>query len=107
MTVVPIVGGPPGAACRGGVLRKVDPGTAATDAVTAISTGPRRTVGGCFFVVAVIAILYPLPNVAMHVVETERIGLERSNWRGLAVIPLAAATVTIGVPLADLGAPVI
>jgi hypothetical protein len=37
------------------------------------------------------AVLEPFPNIANHVVETERIGGERTDRSRLAVIPLAAA----------------
>src|SRR5436190_14391816 len=50
-----------------------------------------------------IAILHPLPHVASHIVEAERIRLERSDGRGSR--PLAAATIAIGIPLTDLVAP--
>ena len=71
--------GCPSAVGRAEDPRTADPGTAADDAATAISTGPRRTVGGRSFVVVVIAILHPLPDVARHVVKTERIGRRTSQ----------------------------
>src|SRR5262249_38119691 len=80
---VPVAGG------RADVLRKVAPGSAADAAATAISTGPRRTICGRFFVIFMIAILHPLPHIAGHVVEAERIGRERSDRRGLTIVPFA------------------
>jgi hypothetical protein len=72
---MPADGGVPGASGRAEVLRKVAPGTATNHRLTAVTNGPRRTIGGCCIVIAVIAILHPLPHVAGHIVEAERIGL--------------------------------
>src|SRR5580704_8542936 len=101
----PEAGGEPQPEGRAGELRRVDPGPAAGDTAAAISAGPRRTIGGRPAVVAMGAILDPLPYVAGRVVEAERIGLERSGRRGLAIVPAAAASVAIGVALADRVAP--
>jgi hypothetical protein len=104
----PEVGGVPGAAGRAEALRIVAPGTAAKDTGTAaISAGPCRTVWGRSVIVGMIAILHPLEHVTRHVVEAERVGLERADRRGLAVIPLAAAAIAVGIFLADLVTPVI
>ena len=73
---VPIAGGGPVAAGRAEDPRIVEPGTAADDAATANLSRPRRTISGCSVVIVVIAVLDPLPDVAMHVVEAERIGRE-------------------------------
>jgi hypothetical protein len=88
--IVPVVGGEPAAVGRAEELRIVIPDTAADDTVTAISADPSRTICGRSVVVAVIAILDPLPDIARwescagipparifgHVVEAERIGGE-------------------------------
>jgi hypothetical protein len=42
---------------------------------------------------------YPLCAVAGHIEKAERVWLERSDWRGFAIVPLAAAAVAAGVPL--------
>src|SRR5262249_33661991 len=66
---------------------------------------PWRTVWRRSLVIAVIAILDPFPEVAVHVVEAERVGEERADWRRLPAIPLTAAAVAVGVPVPDLVAP--
>src|SRR5262249_47707726 len=60
---------------------------------------------GCSLVIVMIAILNPLPDVTGHVVEPERIGLERSDWRGLLIVPLAATAVAVGIVSSNLVAP--
>ena len=77
---VPIVGGEPVAAGGADILRSGAPGTAANHAVTAVTNDPHRTIGGSLIVISVIAILYPLPHIAGHIVEAERIRFERSDW---------------------------
>src|SRR5262249_43048212 len=81
------------------------PRTAADHTDVASQSAPRQAIRRCVVVGIVIAILYPLKYVARHVVEAKLIGLERSDRRGLPVIPLAAAPITVGVALADLLAP--
>ena len=44
---------------------------------------PGRTVRGCPFVVSVQTILDPFPDVAVHIVEAERIGSKRADGSGL------------------------
>src|SRR5262249_57288544 len=68
-------------------------------------TFPRRAVHGCSLVVDMKAILDPFPDVAVHVVEAKRVGSKRADRSRLLVIPLAAATVAIGVVVTDLLAP--
>ena len=75
--VVPGAGGVPLAGGGAEALWLPEPGTAANATHIAVTTGPRRAIGGRPVIVAVIAILHPLPHVARHVVEAERIGLER------------------------------
>ena len=90
---------------RAEVLRIKEPGTAANDTAATVTSPPRRAVRGCTLVAVVEAILHPFPDVAVHVVEAERIGGERADRRRLLVVPLAAAAVAVGVALADLVAP--
>src|SRR5262249_11271751 len=54
----------------------VEPGAATKDTHFAITTGPSRTVGGRSIVGIVIAILDPLEDVAVHLIETPRVRLE-------------------------------
>ena len=56
-------------------------------------------------VVSVPAIGGPLPGIAQHSVEPKRIGRKTVDVRVEAIVPLAAATVAIGVVLADGVAP--
>src|SRR5262249_36517723 len=77
--VNPVRRGPPEAVGRTEARGNVDPGTAADDMGLTIAICPGLAVHGCPVVVLAIAILHPLPHVAGHVVEAERIGLERSN----------------------------
>jgi len=105
--VVPEVGGEPVAGGGAEAPRRVVPLTASGDMPTAFSAGPCRTICGSSAVVRMIAILHPLRHVAGHVVKAERIVLERVDWRGSMPVPRAAAPRTIGVPRADLLAPVI
>jgi len=98
----------PVAGSRANVLRLVVPGTAADDTVIASAGCPRRTIGGRPFIVFVKAIFHPVPHIARHVIEPERIVRERADGRGLASVPLAvAAAVTIGVVFAYLITPII
>src|ERR1043166_8864442 len=86
--------------------RREVPGTAAVDMVRAVAAcDPGRTVRRRAFVVAMDAVLDPLKNIPDHVIEAERIGLERADGRCLHVIPVAAAALAIGVVLADVIAP--
>jgi Autotransporter beta-domain len=103
--VVPVGGAAPATAGRAEVLRTEVPRTAAEDTETAVSRYPRRTIPRSSCVGAIPAILHPLIQVSVHVVETERIGFERPDRRRLLVVPLAAAVLAVRVPLADLVAP--
>src|SRR5262245_14226773 len=86
-----------------------DPGTATNDMVDAIASIQSRAVRRRFIVIALIAILDPFPNVAIHVVQAERIGRNRGDWCGFWVLfiicPMAAATAAICVSVSDLVAP--
>src|ERR1700680_1657422 len=61
---------------RSEVRRNVEPGTAADEMATAITRFPRRAIRGRPVVVSVIAVLDPLPDIAVHVIEAERRGRE-------------------------------
>src|SRR5262249_1203304 len=73
--------------------------------VAAIASYPCRPIPGRTIVVLMIAVLDPLEHVTGHIVEAERIRLERSDRCGLLAVPLAAAAVAGGVLLANLVAP--
>src|SRR5262245_50061073 len=73
--------------------------------VSAIGAKPSRAVRRRSIVVALIAVFDPFPNVAMHVVQAERIGSKRADWCGLNILPLAAATAAVCISLSDLIAP--
>ena len=81
------------------------PRATANDMVSAIGANPSRAVRRRSIVVALITVFDPFPNVAMHVVQAERIGSKRADWCGLNVLPLAAATAAICISLSDLVAP--
>ena len=75
--VEPRVGGVPVAVSRAEGGRSVAPGTAAPDAVLAFATvigQPWRAVRWRPFIIAMLAVLGPCPDVAYHVVETEFVG---------------------------------
>src|ERR1700730_6836607 len=101
-----IVGGEPEAEGRAETHWIADPGTAANDTVVAIALCcPGRSVLGCALVVAVQTILDPLPDVAVHIVETELVGRKRADRCRLPAVPLAAAAVAVGIIFADFVAP--
>src|SRR6266404_7210703 len=104
--VVPVVLLVPVAVRRPWVCRIVVPGTAADDTFLAIPCRPRKAIGGRPVVVLMPAILHPLPHIAGHIVEAERIGLERSDRRGSQFAPLVFAAMAVGVFFVDLVAPV-
>ncbi len=54
--------------------RRVEPGTAANDPVTAVACYPRRAIRRRSIVVAMPAILHPFINIAEHVVEAKFVG---------------------------------
>ena len=72
----PIVFGVVVAGSRTGALWNLphDPRTTANDMINAIAKNQSRTVRRRSIVIVLIAILDPFPNVAMHVVQAERIG---------------------------------
>jgi len=75
----------------------VAPGAATDDAVAWIGAlNPGRPVRRRAEIGVVPAVLDPLLDVSMHVVESEGVGLERTGRRRLLKIPSAAAPVAIG-----------
>src|SRR6266540_1705359 len=81
------------------------PGSATDDVVSAAGANPSRAVRRRSIVIALIAILDPFPNVAIHVVQAERIGRKRADWCSFIIGPLAAATAAICISVSDLVAP--
>src|SRR5262249_61341308 len=74
--------------------------------VDAIASNQRRAVRTRSIVIALIAVLDPFPNIAIHVMQTERIGRKRADWCGFFIIrPPAAATAAICISVADIVAP--
>src|SRR5262249_57726805 len=82
------------------------PGAAANDTVRAIASNQSGAVRWRSIVMAMIAIFDPFPNVAIHVVQAERVGRKRADWCGFSLIrPLTAATAAICISVSDLVAP--
>ena len=52
---------------------------------------PSRTIRRCARIVLVLMILTPFPDIAMYIVQPERIGIERTDRGGLFAAPLATA----------------
>src|SRR5262245_9427007 len=100
-----IVGGEPEAQRRAQPHRIADKRTAANEPVVAVASDPGRAVVRCAVVIGMQTILDPLPDVAVHVVEAERVGRKRADRRGLAAVKIAAAAVAVGVVFAELVAP--
>ena len=81
-------------------------GTAAAyDTRAAIGPRPGRAIRRRAGIAVLVAVLRPLPHVAMHVVQSERVGRERAGRRGLLVVPHATAPVAVGAASADFIAP--
>jgi len=94
---VPVDGGEPEAGRRAELPRIVDPGTAAEHTVFATPGGPCRTAGRRVVVVFVIAVLDPLPDVPMHLIEPPWVRSETVNRHGLfSILALRAAVVGYG-----------
>ena len=75
-------------------MRGVVPGTAANNAKIAVATNSRHTIARVAGILFIPAILGPFPYVAMHVVETPRIGGETvDGHRPLAPHALEAARI--------------
>jgi hypothetical protein len=91
----------PAAAGRAETLGNIFPGPAADDTVGATAAcSPRRAVRRRSIVIIVIAILDPLRDIAVHIVEPKLIRCELSDLGGQR-----AAAVTAGVARANLVAP--
>src|SRR5262245_47125446 len=71
----------------------------------AVRLGPRAAVGGRGQIALVPAVLGPLPDIAEHAVEPERIGLERIDLGEDFVIIGAAAAIAVRAARADFVAP--
>src|SRR4029079_8621587 len=72
----------------------VVPGSTAQDAESAVAGGPGSAVRRRARIAALVAVLDPLPDVAVHIVETEGVAGERPHVeRLLAVEALRAAAV--------------
>ena len=58
------------------LVNETGPGTSTQPMVAAIASHPRRSVDRCMTVVLVYAVLYPLPDIANHFIETELVRRE-------------------------------
>ena len=76
-----------------------EPGTAAEHPVSASTICPRRTIRGRPAVALVVAILDPFPDIAVHVVEAERIGRERADRGGLPASHWLPQPLQLALPL--------
>jgi hypothetical protein len=74
--VIPGTWGAPKAGRGPEELRSVAPGTASDDTTAAIAPGPGSPVRGRLFVVGMITVLHPFPDIADQVVQTEPVGRE-------------------------------
>jgi hypothetical protein len=74
-----VVGRIPKADGRTNILGPEVPGAPARNPIHAILTCRRGAVRGGLIVAAAITILHPLPHIASHVVQPERISRKRSN----------------------------
>src|SRR5262249_22540440 len=84
----------PSAAGRADTLGAIPIGSAPEDTVTAIVVCPRRAVRWCSIVLA-IAILDPLRDTTVHIVEPKRIRCEFSATIGGQLVLSAALTVSL------------
>src|SRR5271165_4005109 len=81
------------------------PGSTPDDMFVTVAAGPLQAVGRRTFVIAVPAVLHPLPDVAGHVEKAECVGRERARRGRLELVPFAAAADAVGLCLANLIAP--
>ena len=72
------------------------PAAAAHPPPITVARLPRAAVARRPHVVVVAAVLHPLPYVAVHVVEPERVRRERAHRRRLPIVPGTAAPVAVG-----------
>jgi hypothetical protein len=70
-----------------------------------VALNPSRPVRRGAVIIAMPSVLDPLPDVARHVVEPERVRLERADGRGLPKIPPACTAVAVRFALAGTAAP--
>ncbi len=75
--------------------RTAYPGTAAKNATIAVARCPSLPVARRPRIALVRAIHDPLPDISVHVVQTESICPEYTDGRRLPVVPLAAATAAV------------
>jgi hypothetical protein len=97
----PVSGCASGTGGGANLVKKTGPGTAAEAMAAAIAGHPCRSIGRRTTVVLVQAVLYPFPDIADHVMETESVRREGANRSGLCAVPLAAAASAIGIIAAD------
>src|SRR5215475_5790531 len=96
----------PNAGRRADQSWNVHKGTAAEDTKVFFAVfRPGASVGRCGVIVVVIAVFDPLPYIAMHIVETEGVWLERADRRSLLLVPLTTAAVAICAVRADFVTP--
>src|SRR6202030_593813 len=65
------------------------PGTAAEDTATAVSACPSRAVRRRAGTIVVIAVLGPLPCIALHVAEAEGVRRKAADWRRISIAIIA------------------
>jgi hypothetical protein len=102
---VPVAGCSTATISRADLVSKAGPGTAAKAMAAAIACHPRRSIDRCTLVILVQAVLYPLPDVANHVIETEFVWREGADRSGLCEVPPASAASAIGMIVTDVVSP--
>ena len=85
-------------------LGDVIPGAAPYGTPPAIVTISWRTIRRRALIVLPVAVVHPLPNIAVHIVQTERVGFERFHRRR-PLVKLGAAFPAIGEVFARFVAP--
>src|SRR5262245_16013353 len=75
------------------VPRKVGPGTAAKDPGIASSGYPGRAVSGRAGVAVLVALLHPLPDIAVHLVEAPRVRLKHIDRHCLFTVLASCAAI--------------
>src|SRR5215470_18590575 len=66
---------------------------------------PCRAINRSLGIVCMPAVFHPLPYIAVHIVETKSIRLERADRRRLLIVPLTSTAAAVGVVIADVVAP--
>ena len=87
--------------------RSVMPGTAPNHSQAAVTTHPGAAIRRGTYVTAVPAILYPLPHIAMHVLQAPSVGRKTPYRRSPVTTPATAATIAIGPVATDAVAPTV